>query len=961
MSMDKPKPEAEQENLPIESEAILSALSEGISIQDRNFRIIYQNRAHIKVRGDHVGEYCFKAYVNDEQICEVCPVKLTFEDGKPHIVEKTRPTTSGVQHIEISSSPLTESGSVVACIEVIRDITERKRTEDELKNYPERLEQLVREKTQILESKISELRKTESKLRNSERILAEAQKIAGIGSWEWEIATGKTNWSDELYRIYGFEPHEITPDYDLVVETMHPKSREAFLGAIDAALKGGRSLNLDYSFVRKDGSSAVLHTVGEIIYGSNGKPERMIGFVQDITERKKAESEILERARHAALGADVGSSLTKGATSREMLQGCAEAMVRHLDAALARIWTFNSDEQMLELQASAGLYTHLDGNHSRVPLGKFKIGLIALKRKPVITNAVIGDPNLHDQEWALREGIVSFAGYPLTIGNRLVGVMALFSRNTLSDTKLDSLASVADVISVGIKRRKAEKDLKLFSLAVEEAGDGIHLVDLEGKIFYANQANEWIYGYSPGDLIGKNVSTLSADPEYDHMSTLATIREKGRWDGEVMVKNKNGRRFPIWLTATLVKNDAGTPIAVLGIFRDITERKRYKEKIENLNARLQTLIQSMPDMVVFKDKVGRHLIVNKAVEELTGLSQDKIIGKTETDILPPEFAEACRRSDEEVMRNLVPMRFEEISRKEDGQKMYFETIKAPIFDNDNKIAGLVAVSRDITARRLAEEKEKKLNRDLKAQINKLETAYKDMESFSYTASHDLKQPLMIISWFARNLSKVYADKLDDKGMEDLGIITENVHIMERLINDLLAFSKVSTKKLNMCEINVRSLVEKVYDELRKPLGEREIKLQIKTLPDVYGDLPMIQLLFTNLLSNAIKYSRTERISQIEIGSVPKKNENVYYVTDNGVGFDMAHADMLFGLFHRLHSSSEFEGTGVGLGIAKRIVEKHKGRIWAEAKLNKGATFFFSLPKGKKGIHSSNQSEKDLVF
>jgi PAS domain S-box-containing protein len=931
----------------IKAGAILSALSEGITVQDRNLRILYQNQTHIKARGSHAGEFCFKAYLNAEKACENCPAIMTFEDGKPHIVEKSRSTEKGVQYLELSASPMLDSdGHVIACIEIVRDITERRKNEEELNTYRERLEELVEEKTINLEKKISELQKAESGLRSSERVFADIRKIAGIGNWEWDISTGKLIWSDEIYRIYGYKPGEITPYYDLVTETLHPNCKEMFLGSIDASLKGGRPFELEYTFIRKDGTHGILRSTGQVIYGIDGTAERMAGIVQDITKSRTAENELIERARHAALGADIGVSLTNGADLGEILQGCSEAIVRHLDAAFARIWTFNSDDQMLELQASAGIYTHLRGSHSRVPIGKFKIGLIAQERKPHFTNSVADDPLINNREWTTREGLVSFAGYPLMIGNGLMGVMALFSRNILSENTLNALASVADVISLGIKRKKTEEDLKLFSLAVEEAGDGIHLVDLEGKIFYANQANEWIYGLSPSDLIGKNVTALTADPEHDQKAIIDVMMKTGRWDGEIKVRHKHGRIFPIWLTSTLVKNDAGTPIAMLGIFRDITERKEYEQKLEEMNARLQTLIQAIPDLVVFKDRLGRHLIVNKAVEELAGLPGHEIIGKTESDLLPPDFAEACRKSDQEVLRELVPMRFDEILLKNDGLKSYYDTIKAPIFDKSGNIAGLVSVSRDVTDRKAAEDKVKKLNRELKAQVHKLEVAYKEMESFSYTASHDLKQPLLIIGWFAKNLGKVYSGKLDEKGREDIRIITENVKLMERLIDDLMAFSRVSTKKIKCSEINVKDVVEKVYDELRKTIGDREVRLKIKNLPELYGDLPMIQLLFNNLLSNALKYSRTEKISRIEIGSLEEENEHVYYVRDNGVGFDMAHADMLFGLFHRLHSSSDFEGTGVGLSTAKRVVEKHGGRIWAEGKLNGGATFFFSLPNGK---------------
>jgi two-component system NtrC family sensor kinase len=179
-----------------------------------------------------------------------------------------------------------------------------------------------------------------------------------------------------------------------------------------------------------------------------------------LSETLSIEGALQERMRLAALGAEVGRALTQGETLRDMLHRTAEAVVYHLHAALARVWTLHSPENMLELQASAGLYTHLDGLHSRIPVGQLKIGLIAQERQPHLTNAVIGDPHIHDQAWAKREGMVAFAGYPLTVGTRLVGVLAMFARQPLTLVTLEALASVANTIALGIERTRAEAVLR---------------------------------------------------------------------------------------------------------------------------------------------------------------------------------------------------------------------------------------------------------------------------------------------------------------------------------------------------------------------------------------------------------------------------------------------------------------------------------------------------------------------
>jgi signal transduction histidine kinase len=233
--------------------------------------------------------------------------------------------------------------------------------------------------------------------------------------------------------------------------------------------------------------------------------------------------------------------------------------------------------------------------------------------------------------------------------------------------------------------------------------------------------------------------------------------------------------------------------------------------------------------------------------------------------------------------------------------------------------------------------------EVERNVRELERAYKDMESFSYVASHDLKAPLITIEGFSNILLEDYAEMLDDKGRDFLMRINNNTKRMKQLIADLLAFSRISTKEVRKAEFNMEALAQKLINELNPTVGERDIKFEVKQLPSAYGDLPMIKQVFLNFLSNAIKFTQTRDNAMIEVGGYSENNENVYYVRDNGMGFDMQFSDRLFGLFQRIHSSQEVEGTGIGLVIVKNIIEKHGGRVWAEGKPDEGAIFYFTLP------------------
>lgn len=259
------------------------------------------------------------------------------------------------------------------------------------------------------------------------------------------------------------------------------------------------------------------------------------------------------------------------------------------------------------------------------------------------------------------------------------------------------------------------------------------------------------------------------------------------------------------------------------------------------------------------------------------------------------------------------------------------------------------LERTIAERRKAEETIRENNAQLEQRVKdrtaQLEDTNKELESFSYFVSHDLHVPLRAINGFAGILLEDYKDKLDDEGRRLLGSICDNTARMGLLIDDLLAFSRTGHKEIVKSELQMEELAKSSFDELVAQAGERIIHFSIGKLPSAFGDLSLIRQVLTNLIANAIKFTRTKNPAVIEIGCIAKDGENVYYVKDNGVGFDMQYAHKLFGVFQRLHSPKEFEGTGIGLALVQRIIHKHHGRVWAASELNKGTTFYFTLPKG----------------
>jgi PAS domain S-box-containing protein len=278
----------------------------------------------------------------------------------------------------------------------------------------------------------------------------------------------------------------------------------------------------------------------------------------------------------------------------------------------------------------------------------------------------------------------------------------------------------------------------------------------------------------------------------------------------------------------------------------------------------------------------------------------------------------------------------------EGREMITHSSASPLWAND-KVSGVVTVWHDATERERAAEEIRKLNAELNQRVAELRLANQEMEAFSYSVSHDLRSPLAVIGGFSHVLLEDYSGALDEEARRFLDIINTNARKMGQLIDDLLAFSRTGRKEVRPAAINMEELLRGVFEEIRLTAPGRVVELELKPLPPARGDWSLVRQVLANLLSNAVKFTRLKEKALIEVGGEKIGKENRYYVKDNGVGFDMEYADRMFGVFQRLHSAEEFEGSGVGLAIVQRIVERHGGRVWAEGKAGEGATFSFTLP------------------
>ncbi len=385
-------------------------------------------------------------------------------------------------------------------------------------------------------------------------------------------------------------------------------------------------------------------------------------------------------------------------------------------------------------------------------------------------------------------------------------------------------------------------------------------------------------------------------------------------------------------------------------------REQSREILSQSRERARNIINTALDAVVVMDDSGSIIDWNPQAEMIFGWSRNEAIGDHLSDlIIPPQYREAHGKGLQKFLTTgkdtILNKRIEMSALHRDGHEFPVELSISPLQIGDRHIfSGFV---RDITRRKEAE-RELQLAHDelelrVKERTKQLEISNKDLEAFSYSVSHDLRAPLRAIDGFSKILVEDFEDKIDDEGNRLLNVIRTNTQNMGNLIDDLLTFSRLGRKELNKSDINMPDMVKSVYNELKESAQNRKINLRINSLPSIWGDPSLIRQIVSNLLSNAIKFTEPKQIANISVSGKRKKDEIIYSFKDNGVGFDMRYANKLFGVFQRLHSNEEFEGTGIGLSLVRRIISKHGGKVWAESELNEGSTFYISIPNTKDGV------------
>lgn len=685
--------------------------------------------------------------------------------------------------------------------------------------------------------------------------------------------------------------------------------------------------------------------------------------------------------QQTALIADIGIALNATDPLPVMLQTCAEAVVRHLDAAFARIWVLNAAEDVLELRASAGRYTHLDGAHGRVPVGALKIGLIAQEHRPHLTNDVPNDPRVSDPEWAKREGMVAFAGYPLTVEDRLIGVLAMFARRPLGEETLAMLASVAHMIATGIARKQAderqredtqvsetlyrvgmavssERDLQALVQIVTDAATTVVRAQF-GAFFYNIRDDEgesyMLYTISgvPREVFAnfpmpRNTAIFNPTFVGESIIRLADVTQDPRFGQSAPYFGMPADHLPVrsYLAAPVISR---TGDVLGGLFFGHGESGIFTERAERIlmgiaaqaaiamdNAslirdaraaemRFRSLFESVPDAIFVADASGRYLDTNPAATALLGYTREELLQHSVMDVAADEQKAVQAFAH---LRQEGAWRGERELRRKDGVIVPTETQATAVALPTETV--YLSVVRDISQRRAAE----RMQQDFIAMV-----------------AHDLKNPLTTLKGNAQLMQR--RNSFSERG---LATIVAQANRLERLIDDLRDVARLDARviALDCASVDLAALVRHCADEVQTLTNIHAVHVRAPETPVVgEWDADRLEQVMDNLLMNAIKYAPNG--GEIRVCVEDRGAEAYVSIHDCGIGVPPEVRERLFERFYRAEGgiAADKKGLGLGLYITKALIEAHGGWIGVESAPGEGSTFFFTLPyaQDEPTVHS----------
>ncbi len=773
------------------------------------------------------------------------------------------------------------------------EITERKQAETRLREMNESLEMRVRERT-------VELARINESLQKSEQIFSEAFRLSPDCLAIVRVSDRTVIRANEaLCRVWGRSPGEVvgtrTREYS---DWLSEEDRLKFMQVLE---RQGECLDYETTLRLSEGqqvpfslSTRTVTLAGESCY---------LSVMRDLTERRRAEAAVRTVAAIVASSDDaiIGKNLEGNITS----------------------WN----------PAAENIFGYTAAEMVGTPIVRLIPPDRVAEEADIIAQVSQGVPVRHLETVRLRKD-----GRPVDISVTVSPIKDAEGR-VVGASKIARDITERKRAAVALRASEAR-----YRTLFDYAPDGILIADPEARYVDANASMCRMLGYTYRELVGMHSSEIVAEAEITHIGpALSVIKAGSDYNREWQFRRRDGSVFPAEVIATMMPDGN-----LLGMIRDITERRRVDEELRASLKEVTDLRAALDEhaIVAITDPQGKISYVNDKFCAISKYTREELIGQDHRLINSGHHPKEFIRDLWATIGQGRVWQGEIKNKAKDGSVYWVDTTIVPFLNAQGRPRQYVAIRADITERKRTEEAVRLLNAQLEQRVAErtaqLEAANAELEAFSYSVSHDLRGPLRAMNGFSQAVIEDFGPQLPEEARRYLLTIRSGAERMGTLIDDLLTFSRLSRQPLKKRMINTQELVEDVLRELDSQRQGRIVEIKVGDVPACKGDEVLLRQVWINLLSNALKYTRRRERAEIEIGCRHQDGADVFFVRDNGTGFDMAYADKLFGVFQRLHRAEEFEGTGVGLAIVQRVVHRHGGRVWAEAVVDRGATFHFTL-------------------